>query len=507
MTRLINADLPEGWVVAPLPDAFDVNPPKPKADALPGDAPVTFAPMGAVDAAHGAITAPEERPFADVRRAYTAFANRDVIMAKITPCFENGKAAVAADLKNGLGFGSSEFHVFRPKGPVLSEYLFHYIRQERFRQEAAENMTSTAGQARVPADYVRELLLPVPPLAEQRRIVAKVEALVAQVNAARERLAKVPSILKRFRQAVLAAACSGRLTEDWRGSHGDPSRSELNDLPNAWSVCQLSDVSQKITDGEHLSPTIAETGVPMLSAKDVTDRGVILSYAKYVSETDARKFQKRCDPRRGDILIVSRGATIGRTTTVETEERFCLMGSVILVRPAATVLGEFIAAALRSPAGQEGLRTLCGHSAQQAIYIRDIRTLELPVPPIAEQHEIIRRVGGFFRLTDTIERRVAVATARAEKLTQSTLSKAFSGELVPTEAELAKAEGRSYEPASVLLEKIRAEKERGEAAAARGVVRRSGGTQRRGRGAAQAQNPHPRAPSPRRRERGSKNKR
>lgn len=111
--------------------------------------------MGAVDAASGTVTQREERPFSSVRKGYTAFAEGDVILAKITPCFENGKIAIARGLCSGLGFGSSEFHVFRPRGAVLSEYFFHFLRQEKFREDAADHMTSTAGQARLPADYVK----------------------------------------------------------------------------------------------------------------------------------------------------------------------------------------------------------------------------------------------------------------------------------------------------------------------------------------------------------------
>src|SRR5208282_1768296 len=101
-----------------LPDICELNPPKPSGDTLSLDAPVTFVPMPAVDAELGAITAPEIRKFSQVRKGYTAFREGDVIFAKITPCMENGKSAVARNLTNGLGFGSTEFHVLRPTHAV-----------------------------------------------------------------------------------------------------------------------------------------------------------------------------------------------------------------------------------------------------------------------------------------------------------------------------------------------------------------------------------------------------
>src|SRR5687768_6570746 len=98
----MNNELPEGWVSGRINDLFEVNPPKPPDDALDFTANVSFVPMSAVDAKSGSIIGATDRPYSDVRKGYTSFANGDVILAKITPCFENGKAAVARALKNGL---------------------------------------------------------------------------------------------------------------------------------------------------------------------------------------------------------------------------------------------------------------------------------------------------------------------------------------------------------------------------------------------------------------------
>src|SRR5438552_1553582 len=114
--------VPDGWSATMVSEVCDINPPKPSADALTQDALVTFVPMPAVNAEVGAITNPEVRPYSAVRKGYTAFREGDVIFAKITPCMENGKAAVARNLENGLGFGSTEFHVLRPTAAILAQY-------------------------------------------------------------------------------------------------------------------------------------------------------------------------------------------------------------------------------------------------------------------------------------------------------------------------------------------------------------------------------------------------
>ena len=127
--------------------------------------------MAAVDERTGAIAVREERPLAEVSKGFTSFEDGDVLFAKITPCMENGKAALARSLTNGIGRGSTEFHVLRPGDRVLGEYIYHFVRRPQFRQEAKRNFTGTAGQQRVPKPFMENALVPLPPLAEQRRIV------------------------------------------------------------------------------------------------------------------------------------------------------------------------------------------------------------------------------------------------------------------------------------------------------------------------------------------------
>ena len=337
---------------------------------------------------------------------------------------------------------------------IDAQYMFRYL--QSIRQHLID-LGKGGAQPNISQEIVRKTMIPLPPLPEQKRIVAKVEELLARVNAAREHLAKVPAILKRFRQSVLAAACSGRLTEEWRGDHPDkttrslkveaPEADNLPEIPETWQWVTLNDVSEKITDGEHLSPKTVPTGVPLLSAKDVREHGVEFGGAKFVSAQDAQRFRSRCDPLIGDILVVSRGATIGRVSFVQTSEEFCLMGSVILIKTSPSVINSFIVASLRSPVGQERMTDLSGYTAQQAIYIRDIRILPIPRPPLPEQQEIVRQINRLFALADSIEKQAAAGTARVEKLTQAILAKAFRGELVPQDPD--------DEPASILLDRIR----------------------------------------------------
>ena len=133
--------------------------------------PVTFVPMAAVCEYTGSILSPDVRQFSDVAKGFPIFAENDVLFAKITPCMENGKAAIARNLKNQIGAGSTEFFVLRPSEQILSEFIFHFIRRPHFRAICKANFTGSAGQQRVPKSFLEKTQIPLPPLDVQRRIV------------------------------------------------------------------------------------------------------------------------------------------------------------------------------------------------------------------------------------------------------------------------------------------------------------------------------------------------
>jgi len=283
--------------------------------------------------------------------------------------------------------------------------------------------------------------VPLAPLNEQKRIADKLDAVLARVDACRDHLNRIPAILKRFRQSVLAAATSGKLTEEWRV--------EREISFDNWTEISLDEACIKITDGEHISPVLTASGIPLISAKDVREWGVDFSDTKFVSAEFSKVSRRRCKPELNDVLVVSRGATVGRTCLITSENEFCLMGSVLLFKPAVDMVNpRYMAAFLRSPLGLERLTGASGASAQAAIYIRDTKKLLIVLPTKEEQTEIVRRVEALFACADRLEARYVAARAQVEKLIPATLAKAFRGELVPQDP--------NDEPASVLLARIAA---------------------------------------------------
>ena len=175
--------------VVRLADVVEVNPGKSEARALPAETEASFVPMEDLPTDRPSFVPARIRPVSEVITGYTCFRDRDVLLAKITPCFENGKAGIAAGLKNGIGFGSTEFYVLRASDKILPEFLFHIVTRQTFRDEGAQNMAGTAGQQRVRRDFVEDYEIPLPPLEEQRRIVAEIEGYQKVLDGARQILA------------------------------------------------------------------------------------------------------------------------------------------------------------------------------------------------------------------------------------------------------------------------------------------------------------------------------
>jgi len=306
---------------------------------------------------------------------------------------------------------------------------------------------------------INELVVPLAPLGEERRIVAKLEKLLDKVDTCQERLAKIPVLLKRYRQSVLAAACSSRLTADWRAEN--PQREiERNTAPDdapdvalTWGWKRLSEISQLrggVTKGRKFNGK-KTVQLPYLRVANVQDGYLDLREIKLIEALpeDKEKYALKVD----DLLFTEGGDRdkLGRGTVWRGEIADCIHQNHIFRARLLTseVVPDFISLATKS----DFSRRYFFENASQTVNLASINVtmlgaLPIPLPPLAEQQEIVRRVEALFALADQIEARYAKAKAHVEKLGQSILAKAFRGELVPQDP--------NDEPASVLLAQIRA---------------------------------------------------
>ncbi len=197
-----------GWPFCAVEEIAQINP---RPDRLRENDPVTFVSMAAVDDLTGTIASPALRVAGEVQGGYRQFRRGDVIFARITPCMQNGKAAVA-DLETEFAFGSTEFHVIRPGPDVLPEWIHRIVRTRRFREEAEKRFTGTAGQQRVPAVFLRQARIPVPrTVAEQRRALARIDHILEIDGQIRRRHALQLERLAALETSILNEAFGGRL--------------------------------------------------------------------------------------------------------------------------------------------------------------------------------------------------------------------------------------------------------------------------------------------------------
>lgn len=213
-----NQQLPQGWVQAELSAIAQINPPLDRC-ILNDNIAVTFVPMRAVEPNGGGLLRPEVSTYGAVKKGFTAFIAGDVIMAKITPCMENGKTCVVPELPGAACFGSTEFHVVRTEKDIEARWIANFLLQHSTRHTAQRQMMGGVGQMRVPTAFLESLRVPVPPAAEQQRILESTDELLSDLDAGVVALERVQAKLKHYRASVLKAAVEGALTAEWRAQH------------------------------------------------------------------------------------------------------------------------------------------------------------------------------------------------------------------------------------------------------------------------------------------------
>jgi type I restriction enzyme S subunit len=202
---------------------------------------------------------------------------------------------------------------------------------------------------------------------------------------------------------------------------GDPVRNE-----KGWERYKLNDLSKKITDGEHQNPKITQSGKYLIMGQDVKDDYIDFSRNIFISKQDFEKFTKKCKPERDDILLISRGATIGRCTKIEIDIPFALMGSVILIKPKEKEYSDYLNYLIKNPHFSRHVINLSSASAQQAIYLTHLKKMLIPFPPIQKQIEFSNKIKNIKLQKNKTQH----SFQKSEELFNSLLQKAFKGELV-----------------------------------------------------------------------------
>ncbi len=434
-------DLPKGWAQVAFKDVVEVNPHR-SFDLKPDDM-VTFVPMAAVSEISGAIVDDVSRPLRDVAKGFTQFSEGDVIFAKITPSMENGKSAIATGLVNGIGFGSTEFHVLRSYGGVIPEYIWYFIRQISFRDDARKVMTGAVGQQRVPAAYLKEHLLPLPPLTEQKRIVAKLDNLTSRTATARDSLDHIPALIEKFRTRVLALSFNGGLIGKMESETTLP-ESRCWNLPADWRWVRFEEVAtvaaslvrpDSILALPHIAPNNIQSGTAkLLSYQTIGEDGVTSAkqrfYPGQILYSKIRPYLRKA------VLVDFDGACSADMYPINVGSQ--LEAKFLLYWLVSEDFAQF--SALRE-----------GRTVLPKINKKELNSTPLPLPPKEQQAEIVRRIEIAFAWLDRVSDEYTAASNQLPRLDASILQTAFRGELVP--------QNINDEPASILIERIKKESE------------------------------------------------
>lgn len=346
------------------------------------------------------------------------------------------------------------FRSFVPSEALHSDFAFHYL---KFITPLAEQLASGTTFNELSGSKAKELPLPLPPLAEQRRIATQLDEIDKRRTSSAAHLHSARLILERFRSAVLSAACSGRLTDDLRDDDPD---SVTGDVPVTWRQAHLEELVDSIRGGSSEVPTDLTTGYPVLRSSSVRPLSIDYDDVRYLLEAQSSKAANFVE--EGDLLVTRLNGNIdyvGNAAVVTGlgDRRVQYPDRLFRIRLNEPSNARYVELFFASPRARTQVeaasRSAAGH---QRISISDLKNFAIEIPPPDEQREIVRRVDEMLAIGDRLAAQVGRAASALVHASRASLAKAFRGELVPTEAALAREDGRDYETAEELLTRVNA---------------------------------------------------
>lgn len=362
--------------------------------------------MAAVDERFGTIAVREDRPLSEVSNGFTAFEEGDVLFAKITPCMENGKIALARELTNGIGRGSTEFFVLRPGDRVLAEYVYHLVRQPSFRETAKKSFTGTAGQRRVPKAFMEEVLVPLPSFSEQRKVI---EILNQSIRIERMRV-QAGVCLQEFAQALFIKL------------FGEPSEN-----PMCWKLARLGEFAEfRYGTSEKCYSHAASNTLPVLRIPNVLNGAVNWANLKFTSAKlkETEKFRLQT----GDLLFVRTNGNpdyIGRCAVFNDHREAAYASYLIRARlmSGAATCPEYVAGSFTLPSVRSAILKLARTTAgNYNINIKSLKGIAIPIPPAPLQQKYAETIKNARRLTTIMESASQTSRALSSSLVSQLLS-------------------------------------------------------------------------------------
>jgi len=381
-------DVPSMWSVTRLRFQVKINPVKSEIRGIPEDTSVSFVPMEAVGE-YGGLRLEQTQALGDVANGYTYFRDGDVVVAKITPCFENGKGSIADGLENGIGFGTTELHVLRPSSFMGRNYLFYLTISHAFRKIGVSYMYGAGGQKRVPNDFIRDFRHPIPAVDEQHTIAAFLDRETARIDALIEKKRRQIELLQEKRSALISHAVTKGLNPD--APMKDSGIEWLGRIPAHWGTRRLRYLGY-CQNGINIGAEKFGTGYPFVSYGEVYNNSALpVAGSGLVESSDADR--TRYSVETGDVFFTRTSETIEEigfsSVCFKTIPNAVFAGFLIRFRPVGETLNigfsefYFRSHHLRAFFVKE-MNLVTGASLSQDL----LKNMPVLLPPIDEQAQI-----------------------------------------------------------------------------------------------------------------------
>lgn len=417
--------LPTGWKWKRIEEICDVNPPRPRIKRAATEL-TSFLPMSGVDEGMGNIKMLENQPYSKVAKGFTYFEEGDILFAKITPSMQNGKCTIARNLIDGFGFGSTEFHVIRPKVGIASEWIHRYLRRLDFRNEAKGYFRGAVGQQRVPEEFIKNNIIPVPLLSStnseqsvilQRRILTRLEGLLNEVKELQE--------LVKVNQKTVQQIMDQALAEFFN-----------NDDMSSWSIKPLGEIinvkgGKRLPKGDDYS--LYPTQYPYLRVVDFKKRSIDTTNIRYLTPEIYRQIAKYTISK--EDVYISIAGTIGLVGTIPDYldgANLTENAAKLVIKPGWTnkLYNKFLVYFLCSPLGKKQIEERSKAAGQPKLALERIRTIIVNFPNnINSQRQIVTYLDSIQSEVDLILNSIDEDLERLQQAEQALLEEAFRGEL------------------------------------------------------------------------------
>lgn len=412
--------LPDGWKWVRLGKIYEVNP-KIQAD---DNIEASFITMSDICPGIKSQFDFSIKKWGEIKKGHTQFANGDVAFAKISPCFENRKSMILDGLKNGIGAGTTELIVLR-NPQIDNKYTFLFISSEEFIRHARNTYKGVVGQQRINLDFVKNYPMPLPPLSEQHRLVARIESLFAKLDAAREQAQSVLDSHETRKAALLHDAFAGKLTTKWRREQGLSL--------NVWRIEKLENLCEKITCGKTPKNDIAPQGeIPYLKVYNIVNDEIdFQSKPQYIPRDVHETKLQSSKLKPNDVVMNIVGPPLRKIAVIpDTYPEWNMNQAIVRFRPKDDLNYRFLYYALLNPETLDDvIQKTKGVVGQANISITQSRNLKIKLPSLPEQQQIVRILDRLLAREQRARQAAEETLAAIDRMKQAILARAFRGEL------------------------------------------------------------------------------